>query len=421
MTVVGILIGSGIFALPSEVFRAAQAPGLGLLAWAAGGIITIAAGISAAELSAAMPKVGGSYVYLNAAYGQWCGFLQGWAAFLAGYSGINAALSIVFVTYLNELVPVPPTLRKPAALIVMLALTAFNYRGVKLGGVVQSIFTIGKLIPIAILTAAGFAASGRGHYSPLIPSDVHLISAAAGAILATLWAYDGWLNVAMLSEEIKNPNRNLPLALILGISIATLIYTLLNSAMLKVLTTGEIAGASAKPAALMASRLFGTIGYKLIIAGILISVFGALNGFVMTTPRYFYAMARDGLFICSNSISQIHPRFGTPHIAIVSTTLWSAVLLMIGNFTDLINLVVFVSWTFYVMTIGSLFVLRIKQPELERPYKAFGYPVTPIVGIAGGLWVLIMALISNPRSSIIGLFVTVLGLPVYRYLKRKAI
>jgi len=424
--VIGILVGSGIFILPAQIFSGAQAPGLGLLAWIVAGAISIAAGLSISELAAAMPQAGGTYVYLREAYGDFWAFMQGWVSFLAYSSAITAAVAIVFTTYLGALVPLPPVLFKLAAASVVIILTLVNYFGVRFGGYIQNIFTFGKLFCIASLVIFGFVFGRAGNFLPIFPTDGGVMGSLAAGVVAALWAYDGWIYVAMMAEEIKNPQKNLPLALILGITIVSVIYAVFNAAMLNVLPMQEIIGAGEKAGTVMAGTLFGAIGGTLIGVGILISVFGTLNGVVMTAPRYYYAMARDNLFIASKVVGSVHPKYRTPHISLIISGLWSIVLILTGSFGQLLGLVVFVAWVFYLLSIGAVFVLRKKKPSLPRPYKVIGYPVTPIVAVLGGAWILVesfkglqASFIKDPLFGGLVMLVIIAGLPVYFYLENK--
>ncbi len=417
LTVVGIVIGSGIFALPAVVLTKAQTPGLSLLAWVIGGLISLAAGLTIAELTAAMPKAGGTYVFLNQAYGEWLGFLQGWAFFLAYNSATNAGVAMMFTTYLTALVPLSTVAQTAVGLLTLAGLTAINILGVRFGGWLQVVSTVGKLVPIALLILFGLGRIHMGNLGPLLPAS-GLGGALAGALLPVLWAYDGWINVGMLAEEIKDPQRNLPLAFIGGLAAVTAIYALFNAALLGVLGPAHMAGLE-KPAVSLAVDLFGGGGATLMTVGMLVSMFGTLNACVMTAPRYYLAMARDGLFPAAKTVSALHPKFGTPVTALLLSFGWSSVLLLSGKFGQLLNLVVFVAWVFNTLAMAAVLVLRKKRPDLPRPYRAWGYPVVPLVGIAAGLWIVGSMLVTEPMTAMLGLGLTMSGLPVFWMLRRK--
>lgn len=417
LTVMGIVIGSGIFTVPAVVFTQAGAPGLGILAWALGGAITLAAGLTVSELTAAMPKAGGTYVYLREAYGDWLGFLQGWAFFLTYNSAMNAALAIIFTTYLTALVPLSSVMQTLIGLGLIIILTVVNAMGVKFGGLIQVIATLGKLVPIGLLILFGLAHMNPAQLAPLLPAGKSVAASLVGAVLPILWAYDGWMQVGMLAEEVKNPQRNLPLAFVGGLTAVTIIYTVFNVALtgtvpMSVLTTSE------KPVIPMAQMLFGGAGAKLITVGMLISMFGTLNALVMTAPRYYFAMARDGLFPAANRVQKLHPRYGTPVAALVLSAVWSAVLLLTGTFGQLLNLVIFVAWIFNSLSMVAVMILRRKKPDMPRPYKVWGYPIVPLIGIGSGLWIVGSLLMTDPKMSLIGLGLTLTGLPIYLWLRR---
>jgi APA family basic amino acid/polyamine antiporter len=315
-TVIGTVIGSGIFALPAVVFLNAKAPGLGILAWLVGGLISLAAGLTVAELAAAMPGAGGTYQYLREAYGPWMGFLQGWATFLAYNSAMQAALAMMFTTYLTALIPLSHLAQTLVGLVLIILLTIVNAVGVRFGGLVQVICTLGKLLPIGLLIIFGLGKVQSVNLLPFLPENTGLMTALAGCVLPVLWAYDGWILVGQMSEEVKNPQRNIPLALVGGISLVAVIYTVFNVVLSGVLPMSTIV-ASEKPVVPLATALFGGFGSKLITVGMLVSMFGTLNAIVMTAPRYYFAMARDGLFPAAGKVASLHPKFQTPTWALL--------------------------------------------------------------------------------------------------------
>lgn len=416
LTVVGIVIGSGIFALPAVVFAQSGSAGVGLAAWVLGGLITLTAGLSVSELTAAMPAAGGSYLFLREAYGDWMGFLQGWSFLLTYSSALNASLAMLFTTYLSTLLPLSAAAQVATGVGLIAGLSAVNVVGVRFGGWIQTVATVGKLVPIALLIIGGLASADSANFFPLLPQS-GVGGALAASVLPVLWAYDGWMNVGMLAEEIRNPQRNLPLAFIGGLSLTVLVYALFNAAIVGVTPVEQII-ASDKPVIPIASRLFGVHGAQLITVGMLVSMLGTLNALVMTSPRLYLAMARDGLFPAARQVAALHPHYKTPVLAIVISGVWSAVLLVTGRFEQLLNLAVFVAWLFNTLSIGAVIVLRRKRPDLKRPYRCVGYPFVPVIGIAAGLVILVSLLRTDAPTVLAGLALTLTGLPVYAYLRR---
>jgi len=418
-TVIGIVIGSGIFALPAVVLTRAMTPGLALMAWVVAGLVSLAAGLTIAELVAAMPRAGGTYVYLKEAYGSGVGFLQGWTQFIAYSSGVNAALAIMFTNYLAELVPLGATAQKLVGLAMIAGLTLVNAIGVRFGGWIQVTATVGKLVPIVLLILFGLLNLEVSNLGPFMPEhSAGLATAFAGAVLPALWAFDGWMNIGMMAEEVKNPQRNLPLALLGGLGVVTLIYLAFNVALIG-MVDGATLAASEKPVLPMAAALFGANGAKLITLGMLVSMFGSMNAFVMTAPRYYFAMARDGLFPGAKQVARLHPKYQTPVAAMVASAVWSAVLLLSGQFGQLLNLVVFVSWVFNTLAMVAVIVLRRTRATMERPYRVWGYPVVPAIGIAAGLWIVGSQFVNDPRTALLGAGLALSGLPVYWWLRRQ--
>jgi APA family basic amino acid/polyamine antiporter len=379
-----------------------------------------------------MPEAGGEYVYLSAAYGPFWGFLYGWTQFWVAKSGSIATLAAGFYIYLSAFVP---ALAKPVvvtpfhigpggslleihygqlvAIGLILFLAGVNYLGVRAGGDVQVVVTGAKMLAIAAVIAVGFF-SGRGemaHFSQHIPAVTGLTGFVA-AMVSALWAYDGWNNVSMVSSEIKEPGRNLPRALILGTLGVIVTYLLINGAYFYVLSPAQVAGTH-RLAADMMSFLYGSWAGKAVTVAVLISIFAALNGSILSGGRVPYAMARDGLFF--KTMASVEPRFRTPGNAMIWLCLWSCIVVLSGWFDDLYNFVIFGSWILYLMTAASVFVLRKKQPDLSRPYRVLGYPIVPVLFVGVAALLLVKTLLDRPRESIMGLFLMALGVPFYFY------
>lgn len=415
--IAGIMIGSGIFFIGSFVLqRSNNAPGFSLLVWLAGGLVSLLAGLCYAELGAAMPRSGGAYVYLREAYGPLVGFLQGWTFFLIGASGSIAALAVGLGTYFSNIYPLSPMAVKLFAVVVIIVLTAINCLRVKFGSLIQNVFMIGKLVPILIIIVLCFALGGEHTPMTVSPGTGTFAGTFAVALIASLWAYEGWTNLNTVAEEIKNPKRNLPLAMVIAITGVTAVYILFNYSLLKVLPVGVISS-NANPGAAAAVKLLGSAGGTLVTIEAFLSIFGSCNGCVLAFPRLYYAMAKDGIFF--KWFEKIHPTYKTPVPALIASAVVSILLIFTGSFQQLTTMVVFSQWIFYILTISSVFILRKKYPKMETPYKVIDYPILPILVILVSLFILVNTLITDPRSSLIGLIVPVVGVPVYFIFKNK--
>ena len=420
-TVVGILIGSGVFFKPQAIYSATNGgPGLGLLAWLIGGIITIAAGLTAAEISSSIIKPGGLMVYLEEIYGEKVGFLTGWMQVILFVPAIVAALGIVFA---QECVSLLGLNNNTYVVVIAIALIVFiallNSLGAKFGGVMQTISTVCKLIPLAVIIIFGILKgnSTAPIMTPLVGEGTNIISVLSQVLIATLFAYDGWIYVGTLAGEMKNPSKHLPMAIIGGISLVMAVYLVINVAYLKVVPASEMALAGA-PATLVASKLFGPVGAKLVSIGILISVFGTLNGFILTGGRIPYTMASENRIPFSKTFSKLNNN-GVPSNGTWLIIGLSVIYSLSGQFNLLTDLAIFVIWIFYTILFVGVMKLRKTNPEMQRPYKVPLYPIVPIVAIVGGVFVVVSTLISQPVNSIVGLVITLIGLPVYEYIKKR--
>jgi len=414
--VVGMIIGSGIFLKPGIVFSNAGSPMMGVLAWIAGGVITLASALTVGEIASTIPKTGGLYVYLEELYGEVWGFLLGWVQTVISYPASGAALAIAFTTYATFFIPMTELQQKLLAVAILVFVIIMNIISTKYGGIIQVMSTIGKLIPIAGIIVFGLI-SGTAHDFRSVP----VIAEGAGfgaAILGTLWAYDGWLGVTNMAGELKNPAKEMPRAIVLGVTSVTLVYALMNIAMLNVMPIESIA-ASSRPVSDIAVEIFGNAGAALITAGIMISVFGAMNGYLMTGARVPLAMGERRQLPYSDFLSKIHKSFGTPANALILEGILGIAYIFSGTFNTLTDLLIFVLWIFFVMGVFSIFILRKRIPADKRPYKVPLYPITPIVGILGGIYIIYSTIADAPLNSIIGIGITMLGLPVFYYLKRK--
>jgi len=433
----GTVIGSGIFLVPTDMVKAVGSPGTVFAVWVFGGVLSLFGALTYAELSAALPEAGGEYAYLTAAYGPFFGFLYAWTQTWVAKSASIAALATAFYRYLTDFLPGlqaplyvvalpigpgggPLEIRygQVLAIGVILLLSAVNYRGVKVGGRVQVGVTALKVLLIGGVIAVGLF-SRQAHLTNLQTSTEPMPGGIAGffvALVAALWAYDGWNNAGMLGSEVENPQRTFPLALIGGVTAIIGVYLLTNLAYFSVLSAGEVAS-SDRVAADMLGRIAGPNGAGAVTIAAMISIFAALNGSILSGSRVPYAMARDGYFF--RHIGRVHPDFRTPSASIVLLGIWSSLLVLSGHYNDLYNMVIFPSWILYGMTAAAVIVLRRKNPGLVRPYRTWGYPWVPLAFVGVTLLLLYQTLVSSPRASGIGLAVIALGVPFFFYWKRR--
>jgi APA family basic amino acid/polyamine antiporter len=425
--VIGTVIGSGIFRVPQAMINNVGTIPLVFAVWVVGGALSLAGALTYAELAAAMPGAGGEYVYLTEAYGPMWGFIYSWTQLWVAKSGSIATLATAFFEYTAYFIPefekvwfaLGPFQVKYGqvfAMILILALGIVNYFGVRIGGAVQIVVTIVKVGLIAFVIVAGLlyahpAAASAPVAAPPLATGFIL------ALVGALWAYDGWNNVGMVASEIRNPKRNLPLSLIGGTVAVIAIYMCANWAYFRVLTPAEV-GEHKLVAAEMMQRVQGPAGAAAVSIAAMISIFAALNGSILTGSRVPYAAARDGLFF--KAAARVHPAFRTPGVSILMLTGWSSLLVLSGKYEQLYTYVIFASWILYAMATASVFVLRRKKPDLPRPYRTLGYPVVPILFLAGAALLEVSTLINQPRESIAGIVLILLGLPFYFYWKRRA-
>ena len=414
--VVGMIIGSGIFLKPSAVLTSAGTPIASLLAWIAGGIITLASALSIAEIASAIPRTGGLYVYLEELYGESVGFLLGWVQTIISYPASIAAQAIAFATYANIFLPMSDWQQKLMAFSVLGFLLLMNVISTKFGGVIQTVATIGKLIPIVAIIGFGLCSSSALNFSS---AQAVTATGFGAAILGTLWAYDGWIGVTNMVGELKNPGKALPKVISIGVIFVILIYATFNLAIFKVLPYETIVG-SATPGAEAAVVLFGEGGAAFITAGIMVSVFGALNGYLMTAARVPYAMGQKGQLPFSRVLGKLHPKFETPANTLILQSVIAVIYILSGSFNTLTDMLIFVLWIFFTMGVIGVFLMRKRRPDLQGPYKVPLYPIVPLIGIAGSAYILISTILSSPLYSFIGIALTFIGLPIHFYLKKRA-
>ena len=420
-TVVGMVIGGGVFFKPQAVYTlTGGAPGLGILAWIIAGIMTITAGLTAAEVSAAIPKTGGMMVYIEEIYGKKLGFLTGWMQTVLFFPATAAAIAVMFgqqaAILLNN-----PSIVMPMSIGVILLVGILNTFGSKTSGTIQTVSTVCKLIPLVLIIVFGFI-KGSGDnpvMSPLVAEGISPMGIIGQLLVAILFAYDGWINVGAIAGEMKNPGKDLPKAIIGGLSIVMAINVVINLAYLWVLPASELAQ-YASPASIVAEKIFGPVGGKLINVGILVSVFGCLNGYLLTGPRIPYTLANQKLLPAT--FGKLNKN-GVPANATLFMVVLSVIYALSGQFNLLSDLSMFAIWAFYTLTFIGVIKLRKTQPDLKRPYKVPFYPVIPIISICSGLFVVIDQLfLAGMKSSMIslgGVIITLIGLPVYSFMTKK--
>jgi basic amino acid/polyamine antiporter, APA family len=435
--VVGTVIGSGIFAVPKAMVLQTGSPSWVFLVWVFGGALSLFGALTYAELAAAMPEAGGEYVYLRTAYGPFFGFMYGWTQTWVAKSGSIATLATLFFYYLATFAPgleeVLFTIPLPigpnggplevrwgqfASMAVILLLGFVNHFGIRVGGGVQIGVTILKILLILAIVVIGLTADvgAVSNYSSTIPAPGGWAGFFA-ALVAALWAYDGWNNVSMVASEVKNPSRNLPLALIWGVLAVIVIYLLTNLAYFYVLPA-EGVSKSDRVAAEMMRKVLGQSGAAWVSVAAMISIFAALNGSILSGSRVPYALSRDGLFF--RAYSSVHPTFGTPSNSILLLSVWSSVLVLTGRYEQLYTMVIFPSWILYAMATASVIVLRRTRPDLPRPYKTIGYPVVPVLFVLVAIALILSTLFNSPRESVLGLGIIAVGVPFYRRWRHNA-
>lgn len=443
--VVGSVIGTGVFLKAAIMAQDTGTPLLVLAAWVAAGLLSLAGALTYAELGAMLPHAGGEYVYLRRAYGDAPAFLYGWMRLVVGCSGSIAVLGVGFATFLSAVLPLDAVwaersfhllgqpihwqfgVQQLVAVGAILFFSGINCLAVTFGGRVQSLLTVLKLGGIAIVVGGVFLFSHSADWSHLAaPAHARAWSgwAAFGtAMLAALWAYEGWNAMPMVAGEVRNPGRNVPRALIGGMIVVAVIYCVANLAYFyalpfeEVLSSSSTAHREALPVATKAAQtVFGDVGGKLVSIAFILSALGALNGIILTGGRVPYAMARDGLFF--SKFGAVTAGSHVPAWSIMLQAAWASVLAISGTFDQLTDYVVFTSWCFYALVTSSVFVLRRKMPDAERPYRTLGYPVIPLVFVLVALWLVVNTLFSRPVESIAGLGLVALGLPLYAWFHR---
>jgi APA family basic amino acid/polyamine antiporter len=437
--VIGAVVGSGIYMTPGIIASGLPSPGLLLVVWLAGGLITLCGALSFAELGAMYPQAGGQYVYLREAYGPGAAFLFGWAFFGFIMCGGLAALAVAFAEFLGSFIPVLSTTHvlfrlealgipyslsagQIVAAASILLLTFLNSFGIRSGAAVQNLLTVVRLGTVAALVGLGVlfgTKAGGANFRPLFPPGLAfpaLLKPLGLALVAVFWTYDGWYSVNCTAEEIRDPEKTIPRGLTLGVLSVTAIYVLVNLVYLLAVPLDRIKGV-VRVGELAASALFGSGGAALFSALVMVSVFGCLNANLLFGPRVFYAMARDGYFF--RAMGRLGSRTRVPHGALWGQAAWSAVLCLSGTYKSLYEYMVFALLLFFAATGSAVFVLRRRASGKVRPYRTWGYPAVPLVFIVMCLAVFLSIVLAQPRRSLVGAGLLLLGLPVYRVWRKR--
>jgi APA family basic amino acid/polyamine antiporter len=430
--VAGTIIGSGIFLVPKDMMEAAGSAGLVYFAWIVGGLLSFFGAVTYAELGATRPWSGGEYVYIRDAYGPMLGFLDGWTWFLiakpASIATITSGLVRVlssFSTFRSLSHPIfsagsswTVTWGHLVAIAAAVFISGLNYIGVRKAGDFQLVFTALKAVMIAVIIVAGFSAAS-GSWANF---GTRFLGAKGGmtgfmlALIAALWAYDGWADLNMVAGEIRNPGRSIPVALIAGVALVAVLYIGVNAAVQYVMPAAAIAG-SGVPASAATQIAIGRWGATLVSVGMGLSMLVTLNGTIMSGGRIPFAVARDGYFF--RSLAEVHPRFHTPSTAIVVQAVMAIILLLGGGaFKDFFSLAIFAEWLFYMIAASTIFAFRLRKPGAQPTYRAWGYPVVPALFIAAAAVLLVYTFNENRRNSFVGILVILAGVPVYQYFAR---
>ena len=412
--VIGIVIGSGIFLLPNLIAQRVETGAAIIAIWIVAGILSFFGALAYAELGAMMPATGGQYVYLREAYGPLCAFLCGWVFVLAVLPGGTGFLAVGFSIYLDHFIPLTPVLRKVVSVSLVVVLSAINYIGVRESAWVQRVLTFAKLGGLALVIAAALLSP---HTAPAAVARPLTYGGIGFAMTACLMAYNGWSYVSFVAGEVKDPERNLPRALALGMALVMALYIGANLGYMNVMSLAQIAGAERVGAA-VAERTMGPLGATLISATVLLSVAGAINGCILTGARIPFAQARDGLFF--RRFATVHPRFRTPSFAIVVQAVWAVVVMLTGSYESLSSYAMLSAWIFYSLSVLGVLVLRRKMPDAVRPYRMWGFPVTLWLFLAVSVWFLIDALITQTATSLIAIGIALAGIPFYAVWRRRS-
>ena len=430
--VVGTIIGSGIFLVPAEMMQAVGSAKLVYLAWLVGGILSFFGALTYAELGALKPQAGGEYVYVRDGYGPLAGFLYAWTTFLISKPASIATITTgmvrilgtfsIFSFFSHDLLRFPfrVSWAQLVAIAACILISVLNYLGIKKAGEFQLVFTLLKvgIILAIVVIGFGYSAGSWSNFSSSFAGAKGGIAGFMAALVAALWAYDGWNDLNMVAGEIRNPERSIPVALIFGVAILGALYMLVNAAVQYVLPAGAIA-ASARPASDATGLALGSAGAMVVSAAMALSMLVTLNGTTMSGARVPYAVARDRYFF--SALAEVHPKFRTPSVAIIAQALLAITLLLLGgNFRQFFSLAIFAEWLFYMITASTVFLFRRRDPHGTRPYSTWGYPVVPVIFLLASAVLLYYTFTDNLRNSAWGVLVILAGIPVFYGFRRRA-
>jgi amino acid transporter len=419
MALVGITVGSGIFRVPATVAAMLHEPGPAILAWVIGGLISLFGALTLAELAGAIPRSGGIFAFLLEGFGPVTAFVFGWSEVTVIRASALGATSTIFAEYLGFFVPLTPQQVRYVAAIAIVAVGIINYIGIGRAAAVMNVATIAKYLALTALGVLALTAStgSMANFSPAFSHGLQL-SLLASALIPVMWTYDGWADASFIGGEVKNPQRTMPLAFVLGTTLVVIVYLLINVAFIHMMPVSEMANSSLI-ASKVAERIpaFGVYGAAIIAAVVMVSTFSGLNGSMMGGPRIYFAMADRGLFF--KSVARVSPRFQTPSVAILLGTVLGVLYALRNDFAQLADKFILGVWPFYALAVTAVFVLRKKRPDMPRPYKTWGYPVVPILFLLASAGMVLNALWTNPVDTGVTFGMMLLGIPVYYIWMRK--
>ncbi len=417
LLVIGNVIGSGIFLVPSTVLRqSGESVPVASAVWLVGGLLSLLGALSYAELGAMDRGSGGLYAFIRDGFGAFPAFLYGWTLFFVIGSGTVATLAVAAANYMGQFAVLSPVARKGIATALIVLMAVINVRGTRESASVQNMATGIKVVAILLMSAILFALGDGGASAAVAsapaaaPVTGASFSGVGLSIIAVLWAYEGWQYVTFATGESTDPQRSFPRAIVLGTATLIVIYLVANFAYLAALGPARVA-ASERVAGEAVAQVLGPAAGGVIALAIIISMYSAAHATVITSPRVYYSMARDGLFF--RQLAEVHPRFGTPALAIMASCAWAIILALSGTFEQLLTYVVFVGWIFYALGAAAVIALRIKRPAAERPFRVPGYPVTPVVFVLAAAAIVLNTIVEQPRQSALGIGVVLLGAPAY--------
>ena len=418
LLVVGNVIGSGIFLVPASVMlQSGESIPIAISVWLVGGVLSLLGALSYAELGSMDPGAGGLYAYIRDAFGAFPAFLYGWTLFFVIGAGTIATLAVAAANYLTQFFPMTPPAKSAVAVGLIVVMAVINVRGTKGSASVQNLATGIKVFAILAMSALFFLFGKGATLTPIAHVVAPLSVSGIGlSIISVLWAYEGWQYVTFVAGEAKDPRRTIPRALVLGTVILIAIYILANFAYVAALGTARMA-VSDRVAGEAAAQVLGPTAGKAIALAIIVSMYSAAHATVITVPRVYFAMSRDGLFF--RKLAQVHVHYGTPAVAVVTSCAWAAVLAITGTFEQLLTYVVFIGWIFYALGAAAVIALRIKRPDAPRPFRVPGYPVTPALFVLSAAAIVGNTMISQPKQAAIGIAVVLLGAPAYFIWKRR--